>query len=534
MPVRSLPDNPSLEHLRKQAKQLLRAVRSGDAQALEQVREFHAESADFSLADAQRVVARGHGFGGWAPLKSHLAVIDRYRWEPAPSPASSPADAFLRLVVLDYADWRPSHLARAESLVAAVAGTNLYTAAAAGDADTARRVLDAEPSLVATRGGPYGWEPLLYACYSRLGRSTLEVTRLLLSRGADPDAGFLWRGLLPPFTALTGVFGEGEAGVDQPPHPEAMAMARLLLEAGADPNDGQTIYNRGFKRDDEHLRLLLSFGLGRDRRGPWFARLGDRLPTPRQMLADELWRAAKGGLADRVALLVENGADVNAATTRTRRHRGDGRVPHEAALLAGHPEIAAYLADHGARPAALDPLQTFAAACLAGDESARGSAELLHRLGARGRAELVHKAVESRRPEALRLMASLGFDLSAMTRNTPLHNAAWSGDLELVRLLVELGADPGAREPTYHATPLGWARYNRQQEVVDYLVQFADVFDALDCQALERLATLLRSDPELTRAVDHQGKALADHLHPEMERFAEAAALLRAHGVALD
>ena len=95
--------------------------------------------------------------------------------------------------------------------------------------------------------------------------------------------------------------------------------------------------------------------------------------------------------------------------------------------------------------------------------------DLLDRLGREGRAELVHKAVDARRLEGIRVLAALGLDLSAMTRNSPLHNAAWAGDLELVQLLVELGADPNAREPTYGATPLGWAEHNHQQAVVEYL-----------------------------------------------------------------
>jgi hypothetical protein len=64
---------------------------------------------------------------------------------------------------------------------------------------------------------------------------------------------------------LTGVFGEGELGpVRQPRHPHALALARLLLEAGADPNDGQALYNRMFEPDDDHLELLFEFGLGAD------------------------------------------------------------------------------------------------------------------------------------------------------------------------------------------------------------------------------------------------------------------------------
>ena len=92
--------------------------------------------------------------------------------------------------------------------------------------------------------GPYRWEPLLYLTYARLplsdGRSPLAVARLLLQHGADPNAGYLWEGLIPPFTALTGVLGGGGT---IPPHPQELALARSLFEAGADANDGQAIYN---------------------------------------------------------------------------------------------------------------------------------------------------------------------------------------------------------------------------------------------------------------------------------------------------
>jgi ankyrin repeat protein len=43
------------------------------------------------------------------------------------------------------------------------------------------------------------------------------------------------------------------------------------------------------------------------------------------------------------------------------------------------------------------------------------------------------------------------------------------GNLEMVRLLLELGADPNVRDPTHNSTPLGWARYNGQTEVAQYL-----------------------------------------------------------------
>ncbi len=120
-------------------------------------------------------------------------------------------------------------------------------------------------------GGPYGWSPLLYQAYARHNpgvelAATLETARLLLAAGADPNDGRFWHALPTPFTVLTGVLGYGERR--QPWHPHAIAFARLLLESGADPNDGQTLYNRMFGSNNDHLVLLFQHGLGRDTEGP--------------------------------------------------------------------------------------------------------------------------------------------------------------------------------------------------------------------------------------------------------------------------
>src|SRR5206468_8786799 len=124
--------------------------------------------------------------------------------------------------------------------------------------------------------------------------STLEVARLLLSRGADPNAGFLLNGSYV-FTALTGAFGRGEDNMNEIPHPEWRALATLLLEAGADPNDSQTLYNRHFEENDDHLKLLFAYGLGTKASGPWFARMSDPGGGPAMWLVQELCWAAMHG-----------------------------------------------------------------------------------------------------------------------------------------------------------------------------------------------------------------------------------------------
>ena len=66
---RSLPDRPSLESLRKQAKKLARDVAAGDAAAIARARA-HLPNVDLSLTqrNAQLVIAREYGYAGWQDL----------------------------------------------------------------------------------------------------------------------------------------------------------------------------------------------------------------------------------------------------------------------------------------------------------------------------------------------------------------------------------------------------------------------------------------------------------------------------------
>ena len=164
----------------------------------------------------------------------------------------------------------------------------------------------------------------------------------LLEHGADPNAGYLWHGLPTPFTVLTGVFGEGEAGPRrQPRHPHTPALARLLLDSGADPNDGQALYNRMFERGNDHLELLFEFGLGSGDGGPWRAHLRDAIASPAELVHSQLEWAVDHDMAARVVLLVEHGADVNAPFA-------NGRTPYESATRNGNTEVVEYLAACGA------------------------------------------------------------------------------------------------------------------------------------------------------------------------------------------
>jgi ankyrin repeat protein len=492
----ALPDRASLVQLRKQARDLQRAVRARAPEAMAEVAERHpagqpdaAAAAAFPLSAAQLVVARRYGFASWARLKQHLEVVERYtRFPPGDTGEGTkprdPADAFLRLSCLWYQDDEAERWAQARRLLAEHPGItkgNVHAAAAAADVAALRAILAADPSAARREDGPYRAEPLYYLAYARhdpqiAEDAVLVSARLLLEAGADPNAGYLWRGLPTPFTVLTGVFGEGELGpVRQPRHPHSLALARLLLEHGADPNDGQALYNRMFEPGNDHLELLFEFGLGAGDGGPWCARMGPAADAPGDMLRGELAWAITHGMAERVRLLAENGVDMAAPFE-------DGTTPAAVAATTGHADLIELLVEHGAVVPDLAPADALVAAVLAADRQAVGRLRrehpgLVDQVRA-ARPALVVWAASCGRPDAVELLAGLGFDVNAKGRTdmpsdqpwqTALHKAAEDGNLELARALLRLGADPGIKDARFGGTPLGWARYFGQAALIELL-----------------------------------------------------------------
>jgi hypothetical protein len=172
--------------------------------------------------------------------------------------------------------------------------------------------------------------------------------------------------------ALTGALGNGES--DQPEHPHGFVLASLLLQAGADANDGQALYNRQFSDDDRHLVLLLEHGLGRGDGGPWRARLGHTSDPPSALLRQQLWWALVHDMRDRARLLAEHGADIHAPFAApggrpSSARTSDGRTPAEVAALTGCPELVDWLVARGAVRPAAEGVDGLIAAVLSGDVS---------------------------------------------------------------------------------------------------------------------------------------------------------------------
>ncbi|MCV7422900.1 hypothetical protein H7K45_20320 [Mycobacterium yunnanensis] len=408
----SLPANPSLERFRRDARRLQRAVRANDPTALAEVSRHHpagapADPAAFALTAAQHVVARQVGFSSWPRLRAYLRTADELRRDPTVTVDDDPVARFPALACLTYSQGDgPARWAAAGEVLRThpdLPARSLAAAAVVGDPDAVRRHLEDRPAGVAAETGPFGWTALFHVAASRVPqRDPIATARVLLDAGADPNAGYLWQGLPTPFTVLTPCFGEGEAGPGrQPRHPAGEELASLLLARGADPNDAQTLYDRMFGRDDGHLRILLPAGLGRGDGGPWQRRLGEALETPEDMVQRQVDWAREHGFTERLALLASYGFTEGRPTGSPSPWRRGSTMPPIAAAAT---------------------------------------------------------------PEGVRMVAAAGGDVDArIDGHTLLHHAAWIGDVELVEALLECGADPDARDDEHGSTPLNWAEHGQAE-----------------------------------------------------------------------
>jgi hypothetical protein len=245
---------------------------------------------------------------------------------------------------------------RARSMLArepSIATANIYTASVLGDAETVAALLADEPSLSRKKGGPRDWEPLLYLVFSYFLREAgerpegfMRSARLLLDQGADPNAFF-----------LSGEEREsvlyGAAGVAN-----NSGIARILLEAGANPNDDEAVYhaaafedlscigfmvNRGLKLNDRGTALLRKLDFD-DYEGVWWLLSAGADPNAGVQAWGKtaLHQAVLRGRDERfVDLLLEHGADVQARTA-------EGKTACDLALELGRSDIVDILRAWGA------------------------------------------------------------------------------------------------------------------------------------------------------------------------------------------
>jgi ankyrin repeat protein len=390
----------------------------------------HAAGEFRSIALAQLAIAHEYGFRSWPRLKFHVEALTLDAPDRAAALIASVTSADLR---------RAWALLDADP---ALARHDLACACATGEADEVSRRLAARPTTVSEPTGPSGWEPILYACFSRLIRGEperalgiREVVRRLLAAGADPNASFIQGEWLQ--VALYGAAGIGG-------DPE---LTRMLLAAGADPTDDRLGYHgnevlyhacefvdptcamlvidAGAKQD------LVDYDLGRALNFPnaemveMFCTHGARADAGH--LHQAVWRRRPSRT---VAALLDAGAPIDAPDQR-------GLTPLQVAVRWGEEEVAALLRERGASSEAITDEDRALGGLVAGEDVAVPEGVAPSTIDA-----MVMGSVEGGYLETMRRLLDAGgrIDGDPDSEEIPLGHACWRGRVEMARDLVERGA----------------------------------------------------------------------------------------------
>ncbi len=353
-----------------------------------------------------------------------------------------------------------------------LAAYSLATALVLGDVARVRAVIERDPRAAVRADPATGWTPLHAVCASRWHHldpsrapGLLATARLLLEAGAEPNVRVGPGGRSAGSSPLHCAAASASSGAGHE------AIVRLLLERGAVVADDD-LYLAAFGDDHRCLRVMLEHAGAAHAEVALSAPIstgdieGVRLlldagadpsrfaAEPGQPSSAVYFAVAASSPAELIALLIAHGAD-------PRRPGPAGRSAVSLAAIMGQDEVVALLGSHD--PRGVPDTARFVGACMRGDRTAATALTtsdpgLVGRLADDELAALVH-AAEAGRVGAVSVMLDLGFPVGARRDDgaTALHAAAYAGSTAVVRLLLERGADLEARDGEYHGSPLDWA-----------------------------------------------------------------------------
>ena len=314
-----LPARPNLEQYKKQAKDFLRICRSGDSEAIQRIRKYHARSSQLveagslrsalALADAQLVIAREHGFESWPKFAKHIEGLAR---------ESSPVSKF-------------------ESAADAIV---------TGDRATLERLLCENPELVRARSTRVHRATLLHYISAngfenyrqKSPKNAVEIAKIVLDAGAEVDAVANMYGKDTTLGLVATSVHPSRAGVQ-------IALIETLLDYGADIDgapggwpllaaalaNGRLEAAEFLARRGARIDIIGAAGLGRlDLLETFFNKDGSLKANEMKADLDSGFRwACLYGRTKVVDFLLEKGADLRAGqnTAQTGLHN---------AVIGGH------------------------------------------------------------------------------------------------------------------------------------------------------------------------------------------------------
>ena len=382
----ALPDHADMQQLKRQARELLRAWRAGDPASLARAAPYRRGdvSAPPSLSLAQLVIARELGFPSWPAL--HRAVMAQQEARQLDNAALVTRSLALALG----RGWDSPQPLRTLTLLQRLRGPcppalRAALALVRGELQT----LDAVPAA-GQRLPPFDAPALAYVCFSSLHRlgepwagGLMRSAQALLTdcaqggrdldalRMPDPDLAPTPGATEPPGLPLL----YGAIARAQSP-----GLAAALLAAGANPNDGESLYHAC--EDPDRIRAALQIRQLMAHSARWQGTnallrlldfedpaglalalsLGADVNETGPQGATALHHALRRGRSTAcLSLLIAQGADLSARDA-------EGRTAATLAALLGELAALELLAAQGAVPELPSARERFLAACAAADE----------------------------------------------------------------------------------------------------------------------------------------------------------------------
>ena len=359
-----------------------------------------------------------------------------------------------------------------------IARDSIYTAIVCGELAEVQRLVTARPETAREAGGSRGWTPILYLCYTRFSHpptiaNAVAIGRLLLDHGANPNDFYMAGDAR--YSALVGVAGEGEQ--DSPPQPYKRELFQLLLERGAEPFDIQVLYNTHFTGNVLWwLELIYAYTMKIGRTAEWsdptwsMLDMGGYGPGALYLFGI----AVKKNDLGLARWLISHGASPGPDATYDHPRFKPTMTLYQQAVREGFDAMAELLARHGASTSGppLTDEEQFVSACLRLDREAVRAQLEKHPEYLQSPTALF-EAAKKDRADVIALLLDLGVPLEIEGRDgeRALHFAAAHNSLRAAKLLIERGAAIDPRERAYNGTPIGWAGHSDRQEMLDFLSQ---------------------------------------------------------------
>jgi ankyrin repeat protein len=459
MPNRQLPARPNLEHLKKQARVLLRERLASDPSATALFASANITADNPKIADSLHVVAREYGFATWPALKVHVEMASEDAVEVLiaalkSNDASLVREAFTRHPSLKSSinEPLPNYGFDAPAIFAAVNHQN-------------REMVDTLLDAGANINQRTRWWA---GSFGVLDSANHELAAYLISRGATVDIHAAARlGMVDRVRELIAenaqlVHARGGDGQFPLHFAATVEIAALLLERGADINARDIDHEstaaqymvsiRPYRHDV--ARYLIFRGAQTDIL--MASAVGD-LTAVRQLLAHD-----PDLVRTQVGEKYFPKVDPRSGGSIYIFGFGWSRTPHMVAHQFGHAEVFELLMQRSS------PWLRLAQACDIHDQALARKIvaehpRLIENLSPAAARRMIGATVRNN-TRAVELLLEAGWPTVVFNEKnqTPLHYAAWHGNLVLVKALLAHQAPVNVFETEHGGGPLAWALHGSQ------------------------------------------------------------------------